>query len=73
MEAAEVERDLTAYYDQEGVDRAGRALEPQRVAARDDFLASVEPARRILEIGIGPGRDAEAFVRAGHAVTGVDL
>ena len=73
MEAAEVERDLAAYYDQEGEDRAGRALVPQRVAARDAFISSLEPNRRILEIGIGPGRDAEAFVRAAHTVTGVDL
>lgn len=68
-----VERDLATYYDQEGDDRANRALEPRRIAAREACIATLAANQRVLEIGIGPGRDAAAFVAAGHTVVGVDL
>ncbi len=73
MDAARIERDLAAYYDQEAGERAERALLPQRIAMRHEFAASLRGTERLLEIGIGPGRDATAFVERGIAVTGVDL
>ena len=69
-----VERDLAAYYEQEAAERAGRALDPRRVAARAAFLARLGGRTgRLLEVGIGPGRDAAAFVAGGVRVVGVDL
>jgi SAM-dependent methyltransferase len=74
LDAAAVEGALAAYYEQEAGVRATRALDPQRVAARDRFLARIGGERpRLLEVGIGPGRDAAAFVAAGVPVVGVDL
>lgn len=70
---AEVERELAVYYDAEAADRVGRELDPERVARRVEFLATVPSGCRVLEIGIGPGRDAAAFVATGATVIGVDL
>ncbi len=73
-DVAAVESDLAVYYEQEAGVRAGRALDPHRVVARDRFLARIAGDRpRLLEVGIGPGRDAVAFVAAGVPVVGVDL
>jgi SAM-dependent methyltransferase len=73
-DVAAVESALAAYYEQEAVVRATRALDPQRVEARDRFVARIADGRpRLLEVGIGPGRDAAAFVAAGIPVVGVDL
>lgn len=69
----EVERDLARYYDAEATDRAGRALDPERVAAREEFVASLHRRGRLLEIGIGPGRDAAWFAAKGVTVFGIDL
>ena len=74
--AGEIEAALTRYYDQESADRADRALDPSRVEARDRFVAGLLDAGgcgALLEIGIGPGRDARAFVDAGLPTVGVDL
>lgn len=69
-----IESALASYYDQEGVERAERELAPERVAARTRFLATYAPSGRgVLEVGCGPGRDAAAFVEAGHDVHAVDL
>ena len=70
---ADVERDLAQYYDAEAGDRSGRPLDPRRVERRQDFLESLPAGCRLLEIGIGPGRDAEAFVDRAVVVTGIDL
>jgi SAM-dependent methyltransferase len=69
-----VEQALTTYYDQEATDRAGRALEEERVTARTRFIGMLGSRRpRLLEVGPGTGRDSAAFVGAGFPVTGVDL
>jgi SAM-dependent methyltransferase len=73
VDASAAERDLAAYYDEEAAERANRALEPRRIEARDEFVAMVPDATTLLEVGIGPGRDAAAFVAHGHTVVGVDL
>ena len=67
-----VERDLAAFYNQEE-GRADRALDPERIAARASFIASMRAGARVLEIGTGPGRDAAAFLEAGLETFGVDL
>ena len=66
--------DLRRYYDQDAHRRAARDLHPVRVGYRDRFLAMLEPAQQsVLEVGCGPGRDAEAFVGAGLDYVGIDL
>ncbi len=69
-----LESDLAAFYDRDAHDRAARTIDPERVRRRDDFvdLVVAEGRGRVLEIGVGPGRDA-AFVARGCRVVGVDL
>ena len=74
MDPIDVERDLASYYDAEAADRAERALDPRRVAERTRAIERFRGiGRGVLEIGIGPGRDAGALVAAGLEVAGVDL
>ena len=70
-----LEADLAAYYDQEAGERAARDLQPRRVEHRAAFvdLLVAESRRRVVEIGTGPGVDAQAFLASGLAVSGVDL
>jgi SAM-dependent methyltransferase len=69
-----VERALAAYYDQEASDRAKRPIDLLRVEARTRFLTRLAGCRpRILEVGVGPGRDAALFVAEGIPAVGVDL
>ena len=67
--------DLARYYDQDALGRSTRPLLDERVRRRDSFLAGLvaDGARRILEVGTGPGLDALAFQRSGLDVVGVDL
>jgi SAM-dependent methyltransferase len=71
----DAEADLARYYDQEATARADRPIDPQRVARRDAFIAQIrdEGLSTLLEVGIGPGRDAAAFLATGNRVVGVDL
>ena len=73
MDPTAVERSLATYYDAEAGDRAARELDPERVAARTAFLAATPPGARVLEVGVGPGRDAQALVAHGLDVVGIDL
>jgi SAM-dependent methyltransferase len=69
-----VERALVAYYEREAGDRAERPLDLQRVAARTRFVSQLARHRpRMLEVGIGPGRDSVTFVARGIPVVGIDL
>jgi SAM-dependent methyltransferase len=68
-----IEADTAAYYDDEGDLRCNRPLDGRRVAVRDAFLGDLARSSRVLEIGSGPGRDAVAFVDAGHRYVAVDL
>ncbi len=70
-----VERDLATYYDQEVGDRLSREPDPERVAARERFIESLDDLARVrlLEIGTGVGRDAAAFIGHGILTYGVDL
>ncbi|MGI8867864.1 MAG: class I SAM-dependent methyltransferase [Mycobacteriales bacterium] len=69
------EGELAAFYQQEAGDRADRALDARRVAARQEFLDLLrrEGRRTVIEPGCGPGRDGDGFAAAGLAWTGVDL
>ena len=73
--ARDIEVALARYYDQESADRAERAVDPPRVVARSSFVERLvgEGRRSLLEVGIGPGRDAATFVESGLATVGVDL
>jgi cyclopropane fatty-acyl-phospholipid synthase-like methyltransferase len=72
---AGLERDLSTYYDQEASDRALRPLGSHRLERRRAFIELVHGEGRasVLEIGVGPGRDAAAFAESGVAPVGVDL
>lgn len=70
----DVVADLRAFYDQDAHRRAGRDLHGVRLAYRRTFLDALGSApRTVLEVGCGPGKDAEAFVAAGHRYAGLDL
>jgi SAM-dependent methyltransferase len=73
LDPVAVEADLTVYYDQEGEARSTRPLDPRRVEGRSSFVGSLGPSSRVLEIGSGPGRDADAFRTAGHDYVAIDL
>lgn len=74
LDPRSVERNLTAYYDEEAADRADRPLEEVRIAARERFVASFEGARPpLLEVGPGAGRDSAGLSARGFRVVGVDL
>jgi SAM-dependent methyltransferase len=75
VQPVEVERALASYYDQEGDDRLRRPIDPRRLAGRDAFIGRLTggSSERILELGPGPGRDAVAFIEAGHRHVAVDL
>jgi SAM-dependent methyltransferase len=70
-----LESELAAFYDREAHDRAARTIDPERVRHRDTFadLAVSEGRSRVLEVGVGPGRDAAAFLARGCRVVGIDL
>lgn len=59
-----------AFYDREAEAYAARNLAPSEDLA--EFLARVPAGGRILELGCGGGRDAEAMIAAGFAVTATD-
>jgi SAM-dependent methyltransferase len=74
-DAEVIEAELASYYDDEGDERLSRPIEPERLRARDCVLralAQAEP-KSVLEVGSGPGRDAAAFIDAGHRYVAVDL
>jgi SAM-dependent methyltransferase len=74
-ERARREQDLIAYYTNEAQARAERDLPDERIARRAAYLQQLdrEARRSVLEIGCGPGRDAQAIASAGFDYTGVDL
>lgn len=72
---AGLEADLRAYYDQEAHERVSRAVDSVRVEQRRLFADQLlsEGRRSLLEIGVGPGRDAVAFGAGNLDVVGIDL
>ena len=72
---ARLRDDLARYYDQDASGRSTRPLQDERIRRREVFTAGLvsDGARRVLEVGIGPGLDALAFQQSGLDVVGVDL
>ena len=70
-----ISADLAAYYEDEAGDRAGRPIDAERVARRNRFIERCrsEGIARVLDVGMGPGRDAVAMRRGGLATLGLDL
>jgi SAM-dependent methyltransferase len=68
------DRDLSHAFDGQAArfERAPVQADPAALARLVAF-ADLPPGSRILDAGCGPGLVAEAFLRAGHAVHGVDL
>ena len=63
--------DTLAFYDREAMNYAAR---PRRERNRqlEDFMAKLPRGSRILELGSGDGKDAEAMIRAGFDVVPTD-
>jgi len=72
LDPVAVEADLIAYYDGEE-HRASRPLDERRVAARSAFVRSLARSSLVLEVGSGPGRDAEGFLDSGLRYVALDL
>lgn len=64
------ERTLLAY--ERGADRYAERTDDHRSGLVDDLLALVAPGAHVLELGSGPGRDAEALEAAGLRVDRTD-
>ena len=70
----DVAADLRAFYDQDAHRRAGRELHGPRLEYRARFLDALGASPcSVLEVGCGPGKDAQVFVAAGHRYAGLDL
>jgi SAM-dependent methyltransferase len=67
--------DLRTAYDRKVDERAGKPLEPWKLAERGRFLALLqqEGKQNLLEIGAGPGQDSLFFQQNGLTVTCTDL
>jgi SAM-dependent methyltransferase len=63
--------DTLAFYDREAVKYAARS-KPKRNRQLDDFMANLPKGSKILELGCGDGKDAEAMIRAGFDVAPTD-
>ncbi len=70
-----LEDELARFYDREAAD--GRRGDPEagRTEHRRHFLEllAAEGRTSVVEVGLGPGRDAAAMLAAGMQVAGVDL
>ena len=64
------ERTLHAY--ERGADRYTERTDDHRAGLVDDLLALVPPGAHVLELGSGPGRDADALEAAGLRVDRTD-
>ncbi|MDQ8726569.1 class I SAM-dependent methyltransferase [Bradyrhizobium sp. LHD-71] len=60
-----------AFYDREAKNYAVRP-KPERNKRLEQFLTSLAPGAKILELGCGGGQDSEAMIRAGFDVTPTD-
>lgn len=68
------DRELAAAFDGQAArfERAAVSTDPAALARLVEF-AALPPGSLVLDAGCGPGLVAEAFLAAGHRVTGVDL
>lgn len=63
--------DTLAFYDREATKYAERP-KPERNRELDAFIVNFAKGSKILELGCGDGKDAEAMIRAGLDVTPTD-
>jgi SAM-dependent methyltransferase len=70
-----VTADLAAYYEDEAEARLERSIDPERIAHRVRFVdrCLAEGIGSILDVGMGPGRDALAIRSTGLRAVGLDL
>ena len=70
-----ISADLAAYYEDEAADRLDRPIDADRITRRDRFVERCrsEGMVSILDVGMGPGRDAVSFRGAGLRPLGLDL
>ena len=64
--------DWLAWYEQHADTYAQVTQASGPVAARDAFMAMLEPGARVVDVGCGAGRDLSAFRAAGFEACGVD-
>ena len=71
----QIESELISYYDAESANRDLLTTEGRRLSGRLRAISSILPKApaRVLDIGSGPGRDCEALIAVGIAVTAIDL
>ncbi|RLE24640.1 MAG: class I SAM-dependent methyltransferase [Actinobacteria bacterium] len=71
----DLDTDLIAFYDQESDERSKRPLDVLRAARQTEFAdrLTMEGCSSLLEVGVGPGRDAVEFIDGGVEVVGLDL
>lgn len=69
-----ISADLAAYYDDEAEARVERPIDPERITRRVRFVdrCHVEGVGSVLDVGMGPGRDAMAFRSTGLQAVGLD-
>ncbi|MEZ5219525.1 MAG: class I SAM-dependent methyltransferase [Ilumatobacteraceae bacterium] len=70
-----LDADLRAYYTAEAEQGLRQGSKPMRSGLRDRFVAQLleEGRRSVVDVGAGPGIDAEPLRDAGFSVVGVDL
>jgi len=72
--AGEDYRDVTRKsYDETAAEYQSNTLKMRPEVKAKAFLSHVPPNSVILDLGCGPGRDAEFFTKTGHTVVGVDI
>lgn len=64
------DREAVAWFDRGASSYFTRHREPSDHL--DDLLDALAPASRVLDLGCGPGRDADHMARRGHRVLGAD-
>lgn len=60
-------------YDKTAVDYQGNSLKLKPEVKAKAFLSYVPTGSKILDLGCGPGKDAQFFIDSGYQVTGVDI
>lgn len=70
-----ISADLASYYEEEAEDRAGPPIDAERVVRRERFAerCAEDGLTTLLDVGMGPGRDAVALRTAGFTTMGLDL
>ena len=70
-----MQADLRSFYEEEARQGLRGPLKGERVELRTRCLDLLKKEARVsvVDLGSGPGRDASAFLEAGHTYVGIDL